>query len=214
MDVLNIYALGSVMAGKHLFFDTLNIKFREQDGFTKFYTQDYSYKGKEYKYMLYLVAGSFNDPALLPTERKYCDCVIFLINPLLTGVYFKVDEAIAQVSMAHPDALIVLIMQNIFENLENLNPMQQEVAISNGAVCMDLEDKYNLKLCSLNYSLNDLTSLESGDPMASFKFFKIFNDIFYDIIHEIIERNEHPEKKLLIIDQLVDRPDWDNIFEI
>ena len=132
----------------------------------------------------------------------------------MTGVFFEVDEAIAQVSETHPNALIVLIMQNIFESLDNLDMMQQEVAISNGAVCMDLETKYNIKLCSLNYSLDDLSSLKSGDPLASFKFFKIFNDIFYDIIHEIIERNENPEKKLLIIDQLVDRPDWDSTFEV
>ena len=214
MDVLSIYALGSVMAGKHLFFDTLNIKFREQDGFMKIYSQNYSYKSKDYKYMLYFVSGNFNDPALLPTERKFCDCVLFLINPLMTGVFFEVDDAIAQVSKTHPNALIVLIMQNIFENLDSIDPMQQEVAISNGAVCMDLEEKYNMKLCSLNYSLADLSSLKSGDPIASFKFFKIFNDIFYDIIHEIIERNEHPEKQLLIIEQLVDRPDWDNIFKV
>ena len=196
MDILNIYALGSVKAGKHLFFDTLNIKFRDQDGMTKVYSDSYSYKGKDYKYLLYFISGSFSDPALLPTGRSYCDAVLFLINPLITGVFSEIEDAIDKVSSAHPDALIVLIMQNIFEEMDDLDPMTQQVAISNGEKFCDIVSKFNILLFSLNYNSHEIEALNSGDPMAQFKFFKIFNDTFYAIIHECIERNENPEMKL------------------
>lgn len=198
MEVLSIYAIGSTGSGKHLFFDTLNIKFRDQDGITKFHTSNYSYKGKEYKTILYFITGSFSDPALLPSGRSYCDAVLFLVNPLTTGVFFQVDRAIQEVSNAHPNALIVLIMQNIFENLDDLEPMMQEIAISNGEIFFDLEQKYNIKLCSLNYNQTEMNSLESGDPMIQFKFFKLFNDAYYDIINECIERIMNPNMVLPI----------------
>ncbi len=198
MDILSIFALGSVSSGKHLFFDTLNINFREQDGVTKFYTNNYSYKGKDYKYIIYFISGTFSDPALLASERTYCDAVLFLINPLITGVFFQIKEAIKKISERHPQALIVFIMQNIFNNLEDLPMMQQEVAISNGEIFFEIENKYNLKICSLNYNLKEIEQLESGNPMVNFKFFKIFNDTFYEIIHECIERHNNPEKKKLV----------------
>ncbi len=197
-SLLNIYALGSVMAGKHLFFETLNIHFRDQDGLTKFYSNNYSYKGKEYKYLIHFISGSFSDPGLLPSQRTMCDAVLFLINPIVKGVFERLDNIISRVSEAHPDALIVFITQNIFGDLDNLSPGVQEIAINNGATFCELETKYNLKLCSLNYNIADIESLSSGDPMTQFKFFKLFNDTFYDIIHECIERHENPETKLPI----------------
>ena len=90
-------------------------------------------------------------------------------------------------------------MQNIFGSLDNLPPEVQEMAILNGAEFMDIEHKYNLKLISLNYDLDEIAALESGDPMTQFKFFKLFNEAFYDIIHECIERRENPDKKIPII---------------
>lgn len=193
MDLLSIFAVGSIGAGKHLFFDTLNIKFRDQDGLTKIHSNDYNYKGKLYKYLIYFVSGNFSDPTLLPSGRAYCDAVLFLINPLKTNVFFEIDNAIAEITKHHPNTLIALIMQNIFENLEDLPIMTQEVAIANGGILFDLEEKYNLKLYSLNYNQKEMESLESGDPQAQFKFFKLFNETFYDIIHECIERRGNPE---------------------
>ena len=110
----------------------------------------------------------------------------------------ELDIPIEKVAEAHPNALVVLITQNIFENIEDLPMMQQEVAISNGEIFFELELKYNLKLCSLNYGQSEMEDLASGNPMAQFKFFKMFNDTFYDIIHECIERVEDPDKKTAI----------------
>ncbi|MFO8017340.1 MAG: hypothetical protein R6U96_01790, partial [Promethearchaeia archaeon] len=85
--VLTLYAIGTVMAGKHLFFDTLNIKFREQNGLYKFYTNQYSYNGKIYRYILYFISGNFKQPGLLPSQRTACDACLFLINPLIENVF-------------------------------------------------------------------------------------------------------------------------------
>ncbi|MGV9171037.1 MAG: hypothetical protein ACOC35_00535 [Promethearchaeia archaeon] len=191
--VLSLYAIGSVMAGKHLFFDTLNIKFREQEGLYKFHTNEYSYKGEKYRYILYFISGNFKDPSLLPRQRTVCDAVLFLINPLIENVFEDVADIIHQIALNHPKSLTVLIMQNVFGNLDDLPPHLQELAINNGEMLCDLEQQYNLKLISLNYDLEEIKALESGDPMLNLKFFKIFNNAFYSVIHEVIERSESEE---------------------
>jgi hypothetical protein len=192
-NVLTIFAVGSIGAGKHLFFDTLNINFRDQDGMYKVHSNNYSYKGKEYKYILHLIAGSFIDPSLLPAQRIFCDAVILLANPLVQDVFHYIEKIIVKIAEAHPNTLIALIMQNIFGDLDNLTPDGQEIALFNGEMFCELENNYNLKLVSLNYSVDEISSLESGNPTVALKFFKMFNQAFYEIIHESIERHEHPE---------------------
>jgi len=196
---LKMYALGSVSSGKHLFFDTLNIKFREQDGLTKFYSNTYLYKGNQYEYMIYFISGSFKDPALLPSQRTACDAVLLLINPLISDIFNSVDEIIQRVAEVHPDTLIVLIMQNVFGELDSLPSEMQDIALENGEMFCEVETNYNLKLVSLNYNLDEIQSLESGDPMMSLKFFKMFNEAFYEILHDIIERKTNPDLKTFII---------------
>ncbi|TFF96247.1 MAG: hypothetical protein EU544_01050 [Promethearchaeota archaeon] len=193
MDVFNIYALGSIGSGKHLFFDTLNINFRAQEGLYKVYSNDYSYKSQQYKYIIYLISGSFKDPGLLPSQKTMCDAVIFFANPLIEEEFEQINSIIFRVSEVHPNALIVLVTQNVFGNFDSLPPDIQEVAMMNGAALCDLEENYNLKLCALNYNLDEIQSLENGDPMVQFKFFKLFNDTFYDIIHDLIERHENED---------------------
>ncbi|MHA1292150.1 MAG: hypothetical protein ACTSQJ_05720 [Promethearchaeota archaeon] len=198
MEILTIYALGSVGSGKHLFFDTLNIHFREQYGMYKYYTKDYNYKGKMYRYIIYFISGNFKDPGLLPSQRTMVDAVLFLLNPLIEDEFHNIENIISRVSEVHPNTLIVLIMQNVFGNIDTLAPAKQKIAINNGEAFCELENKYNLKLISLNYNRAEIESLESGDPMMQFKFFKLFNDAFYEIIHECIERHENPERKISI----------------
>jgi hypothetical protein len=196
--VLTIYTIGSVMAGKHLFFDTLNINFREQEGLYKFHTNEYSYKGKKYRYIIYFISGNFKDPGLLAGQRTQCDACLFLINPIIENVFSDVDQIINKIARNHPDTLIVLIMQNIFGEIDDLPEELQYLAMQNGEMLCDLEQKYNLKLISLNYNLDEIKSLESGDPMLSMKFFKLFNNAFYSVIHDTIERYESRERRELI----------------
>jgi hypothetical protein len=195
--VLTLYAIGSVMAGKHLFFDTLNINFREQEGLYKFHTNEYSYKGDNYHYIIYFISGNFKDPSLLASQRTQCDACLFLINPIIENVFYDVDKIIQKVAANHPDSLIVLIMQNIFGEIDDLSEELQHRALQNGETLCDLEQKYNLKLISLNYNLEEIKALESGDPMLSLKFFKLFNNAFYSVIHETIERKESEKRELI-----------------
>lgn len=193
MEVLTIYCIGSTGSAKHLFFDTLNINFRDQETMLKYYSNDYSYKEKEYRYIIYLISGSFKDPGLLPSGKTACDAVIFFANPLLEEEFVHINNIILRVSEAHPNALMVIITQNVFGNFESLPLELQEVAMTNGAELMELEESYNLKLCALNYDMQESQSLEEGDPIAQFKFYKIFNETFYEIIHDLIERHENVE---------------------
>ncbi|MFO8018365.1 MAG: hypothetical protein R6U96_06995, partial [Promethearchaeia archaeon] len=172
--------------------------FREQNGLYKFYTNQYSYNGKIYRYILYFISGNFKQPGLLPSQRTACDACLFLINPLIENVFDDVDTIIQQIAANHPKTLIVLIMQNIFGNLDDLTEDLQDLAMRNGKRLMDLEQKYKLKLFSLNYNLEEIQSLESGDPELSLKFFKLFNNAFYSVIHEAIERSESPEIRQFI----------------
>ena len=202
-NVITIFAIGSIgTKGKDIFFDTLNIKFEAQDSMYKVYSNTYNYKGKEYKYIIHMISGNFIDPGLIPRQRTMCDAILLLANPLVRDIFHNIEKVIVTVAEAHPKTLITLIMQNIFGDLDNLTPEGQEIAMFNGEMFIELENYYNLKLVSLNYNLDEIDSLEAGNPEVTLKFYKMFNEAFYDMLHEIIERHEHPELKDSII-----RPD-------
>ncbi|MHA1148061.1 MAG: hypothetical protein ACTSR8_07420 [Promethearchaeota archaeon] len=199
MDALNIYTLGSAGTWNHPFFDILNIKFENLNDCIKVFTNFYSYKGKNYNYNIFFISGDFFKPSLLPAGETDCDAFLFLINPFLIDVFEDLEKIIKKVAQTYQDTLIVLIMQNFFEELEGLDPIAQEIAISNGEAFCDLVTQYNILLFSLNYNSQDLDGITKGDLSLRSKFYKMFNDAFYAIIHECIERREDPEKKNPII---------------
>ena len=164
----------------------------------KVYSNNYQYKGKEYKYILHFVSGSFIDPGLLASQSVNCDVLLLLANPLIKDVFYNMEMVIVKTIEAHPNTLAALVMQNIFGELDNLTPEGQELAMYNGEMFCELDNYYNLKLISLNYTLDEIDALESGEPTISMKFYKMFNDAFYEILHEAIERFEHPEMKMKV----------------
>ncbi len=199
-NIITIFVIGSIgSASDRLFFDTLNIQFKDQESMYKVYSNNYSYKGKEYKYIIHFISGSFIDPGLIPSQGVNCDALLLLANPLIKDVFYNMEKVILKTSETHPSTLVALIMQNIFGEIDNLTPEGQEIAMFNGEMFCELENYYNLKLLSLNYNLDEIDALESGDPMITMKFYKLFNEAFYEIVHEAIERYEHPEMKTGVI---------------
>lgn len=195
-NVITIFVIGSIgTASDRLFFDTLNIKFSDQESMYKVYSKNYAYKGKKYKYILHFISGTFIDPGLLARQSVNCDVLLLLANPLVKDVFYNMEMVIVQTAKAHPNTLAAVVMQNIFEDLDNLTPEGQELALYNGEMFCELDNYYNLKVISLNYTLDEIDALESGDPAISLKFYKMFNDAFYELLHEAIERFENPELK-------------------
>ncbi len=157
------------------------------------------YKGKEYKYILHFISGSFIDPGLLASQGVNCDVLLLLANPIVKDVFYNMEIALVKTTEAHPNTLAAVIMQNIFGELDNLTEEGQEIALYNGEMFCELDNNYNLKVMSLNYSLEEIDALESNDPTITMKFFKMFNDAFYEILHEAIERFERPELKSKVV---------------
>ena len=180
------------------FFKVLNINFIQQGKEFKAFSGNYLHKGDDYQFRIFFISGDISHPALLPSGETECDAIIFLINPFITDVFTDLEKDIIHISKSYPDALIILIMQNIFEDLENLDPIAQEIAINNGADFCELVNVYNLLLFSLNYSSVEIEALNAGHPGIQDKFHKMFYDVFYVLMHEIIERRNDPEKKTII----------------
>lgn len=199
-NMITIFVIGSIgTASDRLFFDTLNIKFSDQESMYKVYSNNYSYKGKEYKYVLHFVSGSFIEPGLLASQSVNCDVLLLLANPLIKDVFYHMEMTLVKITEVHPNTLGVVIMQNIFGELDNLTEEGQEIAMYNGEMFCELDIYYNLKLISLNYDLDEIDALQGGDPTITMKFYKMFNEAFYEILHEAIERFEHPELKTLVM---------------
>ena len=76
-NVITIFVIGSIGSDSdRLFFDTLNIQFSDQESMYKVYSNDYSYKGKDYKYVLHFISGERTSLAvcLVPVRIvKLCD---------------------------------------------------------------------------------------------------------------------------------------------
>jgi len=200
-NVITMFVIGTIgSASDRLFFDTLNIKFSDQEkSMYKVYSNNYAYKGKDYKYIIHFISGSFIDPGLLVSQGVNCDVLLLLANPLFKDIFYNMEIALVKIAEAHPNTLAVVVMQNIFGDIDNLTEEGQELAIYNGEMFCDLDIYYNLKLISLNYNLDEIDALESGDPEITLKFYKIFNEAFYEILHEAIEKFEHPELKTQVL---------------
>lgn len=201
MNPITLYTHGSILSGQNLFFDILNIKFEDIGESLKCHKDHYNYKGNQYDYSIYFIDQQFENSKIFNGDTQYCDCVIFLADLLNVHEFQNVKSYIESLAINYSNLLIVLIMQNVFGNIEELPEETQAYALESGTILCDIETNYNIKLCSLNYDLDELSFLQSGDPMVYFKFQKLFNETFYDILHECIERRNNPDKKQMILSE-------------